>query len=161
MDSCPLACLSLCTVHAAACQLHSAHVIVISLQAFFVWHHSKDCIQVQHNFTRYKEEEKLPSTPLKKPFLSAYDLQYSCLHLISLYSASDSLNSDSIFCIMQEPSRDLTRPILLPLIWAHQIPSVSSVQGPTSALDCKAHCSLLTPNPFLLHSSGSSCMAGG
>ncbi|NXX80532.1 OTOP3 protein, partial [Urocolius indicus] len=30
----------------------SIEIIFISIQAFFLWHHSKDCIQVQHNFTR-------------------------------------------------------------------------------------------------------------
>lgn len=45
--------LSLSTMCAASCQLHSAHtVIILHLQAYFLWHHSKDCIQVQHNFTR-------------------------------------------------------------------------------------------------------------
>lgn len=42
----------------ACCQLHPAHIIVIDLQAFFLWHHSKDCIQVQHNLTRYKKGRK-------------------------------------------------------------------------------------------------------
>ncbi|XP_005424640.1 proton channel OTOP3 [Geospiza fortis] len=27
-------------------------IVFISTQAYFLWHHSKDCIQVQHNFTR-------------------------------------------------------------------------------------------------------------
>ncbi|KFQ36361.1 Otopetrin-3, partial [Mesitornis unicolor] len=30
----------------------SIEIIFICTQAFFLWHHSKDCIQVQHNFTR-------------------------------------------------------------------------------------------------------------
>ncbi|NXK21900.1 OTOP3 protein, partial [Arenaria interpres] len=30
----------------------SIEILFILTQAFFVWHHSKDCIQVQHNFTR-------------------------------------------------------------------------------------------------------------
>ncbi|NXS40511.1 OTOP3 protein, partial [Balaeniceps rex] len=30
----------------------SIEILFICIQAFFLWHHSKDCIQVQHNFTR-------------------------------------------------------------------------------------------------------------
>ncbi|KAM6245415.1 proton channel OTOP3 [Porphyrio hochstetteri] len=30
----------------------SIEIVFICTQAFFLWHHSKDCIQVQHNFTR-------------------------------------------------------------------------------------------------------------
>ncbi|XP_008925193.1 proton channel OTOP3 [Manacus vitellinus] len=30
----------------------SIEIIFICTQAYFLWHHSKDCIQVQHNFTR-------------------------------------------------------------------------------------------------------------
>ncbi|KAM6403459.1 proton channel OTOP3 [Rhynochetos jubatus] len=30
----------------------SIEILFICTQAFFLWHHSKDCIQVQHNFTR-------------------------------------------------------------------------------------------------------------
>ncbi|XP_069728570.1 proton channel OTOP3 [Phaenicophaeus curvirostris] len=30
----------------------SIEILFICAQAFFLWHHSKDCIQVQHNFTR-------------------------------------------------------------------------------------------------------------
>uniref|UniRef100_A0A8C8AMJ2 Otopetrin 3 n=1 Tax=Otus sunia TaxID=257818 RepID=A0A8C8AMJ2_9STRI len=30
----------------------SIEILFIGTQAFFLWHHSKDCIQVQHNFTR-------------------------------------------------------------------------------------------------------------
>ncbi|NXX60196.1 OTOP3 protein, partial [Scopus umbretta] len=30
----------------------SIEIIFICIQVFFLWHHSKDCIQVQHNFTR-------------------------------------------------------------------------------------------------------------
>ncbi|XP_010012649.1 PREDICTED: otopetrin-3 [Nestor notabilis] len=30
----------------------SIEILYICTQAFFLWHHSKDCIQVQHNFTR-------------------------------------------------------------------------------------------------------------
>ncbi|KFQ63031.1 Otopetrin-3, partial [Pelecanus crispus] len=30
----------------------SIAILFICTQAFFLWHHSKDCIQVQHNFTR-------------------------------------------------------------------------------------------------------------
>ncbi|NXI40002.1 OTOP3 protein, partial [Galbula dea] len=30
----------------------SIGILFICTQAFFLWHHSKDCIQVQHNFTR-------------------------------------------------------------------------------------------------------------
>ncbi|NWW51756.1 OTOP3 protein, partial [Pedionomus torquatus] len=30
----------------------SIEILFILTQAFFLWHHSKDCIQVQHNFTR-------------------------------------------------------------------------------------------------------------
>ncbi|KAM6376569.1 proton channel OTOP3 [Pluvialis apricaria] len=30
----------------------SIEIVFIFTQAFFLWHHSKDCIQVQHNFTR-------------------------------------------------------------------------------------------------------------
>lgn len=116
-DMCLLARLSLSAACAAGCQLHPAHVItVIHLQAFFLWHHSKDCIQVQHNFTRYKKGE-LPSPSLKKLSLSVYDLLYSsynCLHLI--------LRRLSMLCITQEPSSDLTRP--------HPPPSLSIL--PTS-----------------------------
>ncbi|NXK51599.1 OTOP3 protein, partial [Chauna torquata] len=30
----------------------SIEILFVSTQAFFLWHHSKDCIQVQHNLTR-------------------------------------------------------------------------------------------------------------
>ncbi|NXC19262.1 OTOP3 protein, partial [Corythaeola cristata] len=30
----------------------SIEILFICTQAFFLWHHSKDCVQVQHNFTR-------------------------------------------------------------------------------------------------------------
>ncbi|XP_064531979.1 proton channel OTOP3 [Pseudopipra pipra] len=30
----------------------SIEIVFICTQAYFLWHHSKDCIQVQHNFTR-------------------------------------------------------------------------------------------------------------
>ncbi|NXL91572.1 OTOP3 protein, partial [Alectura lathami] len=30
----------------------SIEILFVATQAFFVWHHSKDCIQVQHNLTR-------------------------------------------------------------------------------------------------------------
>ena len=53
------------------CQLHPTHaVLVIDLQAFFLWHHSKDCIQVQHNLTRYEKGGKNLSASLEKLFLS-------------------------------------------------------------------------------------------
>ena len=75
---CLLACLSLCVV---GCQLHPPHIIiVIDLQAFLLWHHSKDCIQVQHNFTRYKEGEKTA-------FCSSKETPPLCLLVVSVIPA--------------------------------------------------------------------------
>lgn len=72
--------LSLCTARAAGCQRHRAHVLIaIHLQAFFLWHHSKDCIQVQHNLTRY--EEGLKAALCSKETLPC------CLLVISLIPA--------------------------------------------------------------------------
>jgi len=76
--TCLLACPSPSTTCMAGCQLRPAHlVIVINLQAVFLWHHSKDCIQVQHNLTRYKGGNK-PSFYSSAETLPFCDVPCSC-----------------------------------------------------------------------------------